>query len=364
MATLMRKLRLLQGLLGGEAARVGPYCVTVDVTLRCNLKCLGCRSHSPHVSRPARSDTGPPDLSLDMFARLCDDLRRMGVEYLVLTGEGEPLLHPDIFEILALAKRTGCRVTLFTNGTLLTPAKVEALLDSGLHTLRVSLWAGSQEEYQKNYPGTPSNLFPAVTEGLRRFSVARTMRHRKHPRLVLHEPLNRNNAQGIQTFVGLAAATGCDGVSFSPMRTWEGQLDAFRLSGEAQAELRHSLRSLPPRLQALGLADNIAETRMRYDVGENVWAKAPCYMPWLHARVKVSGAVQVCLPCDRSLGNLNQEAFADIWNGAAYRSLRKSLRRGGADLAARACDCAYCCHLSENLRVHRFFQWVAPLARG
>ena len=84
----------------------------------------------------------------------------------------------------------------------------------------------------------------------------------------------------------------------------------------------------------------------------------------LHARVKVSGAVQACLPCDRSLGNLNEEPFEDIWNGPAYRSLRKSFRQGGADFTARICDCAHCCHFSDNLRVHRFFRWFAPLARG
>jgi MoaA/NifB/PqqE/SkfB family radical SAM enzyme len=362
MATFGQKLRLLQGLLGGEVARLGPFCVTVDVTQRCNLRCLGCRRHSPYVSPVTHGEPSVLDLPLDLYARLCEDLSLQRVTFMVLTGEGEPLLHPGVFEIVTLAKRAGCHVTLFTNGTLLTPANAGALVDCGLDVLRVSLWGVSPEEYQRNYPGTPLEMFSKVVAGLRHLSAERTARGHRHPRVHLHEPINRHNVDGIEALINLAAATGCDGVSFSPLKTRKGRLDSFRLSEKAERELWRVLLRMRPRMHRLGLSHNIDETRTRYDVGENVWAKVPCYMPWLHARIKVDGSVQACLPCDQPLGNLRDRTFAEIWNGPAYRSLRKDMARGGVAFAARSCDCGYCCHLQDNLRVHRFYKWFAPLA--
>jgi len=170
--------------------------------------------------------------------------------------------------------------------------------------------------------------------------------------------------RGVQTFVDLAAATGCDGVSFSPMRTWRGTLDAFRLSGTEAEELCRSLKGLRPRLRKLKLTHNISEMVLRYEVGEDVWAKTRCYVPWIHARVRIGGTVQACQPCDLPLGNLNEASFASIWNNSAYRSLRRRLLRDGPEFAAGVCDCAYCCHITDNMRIHRFFRWLAPLAGG
>jgi MoaA/NifB/PqqE/SkfB family radical SAM enzyme len=333
--------------------------VTADVTSRCNLHCLGCRNHSPHAPFPVEK----ADVSLSLMERLCDDLRRRKTSYLILSGEGEPMLNPQIFEIVAMGKRAGCHVTLFTNGTLLTPANVASLVECGLDVLRVSLWAGSSAEYEKNYPGAPSGLLAVVTEGLRRLSDARKTNGGRNPRLILHEPLNRHNMRGLRGFLELVSATGCDGVSFSPMRAWGGgPLDKFLIGDEDLRELRRALREARDWLEERGLSHNIPEAMMRFDAGENVWAVSPCYIAWLHARVRMDGTVQACLTCDRQLGDLNWQSLDEIWNGAGSRQLRRELSRPPADALPSACDCSYCCYLLTNLQVHRFYRWLAPPA--
>jgi len=52
MPTINQNLRLLQGLIAGDTAFTGPFFVTLDLTRRCNLKCIGCRYHSSQVDAP------------------------------------------------------------------------------------------------------------------------------------------------------------------------------------------------------------------------------------------------------------------------------------------------------------------------
>jgi MoaA/NifB/PqqE/SkfB family radical SAM enzyme len=337
--------------------------VTADVTSRCNLHCLGCRSHSRYAPFPV-ARASEMDVSMSLFERLCDGLRRRRTAYLILSGEGEPLLNPRLFELVAMGKRAGCHVTLFTNGTLLNPANVASLLECGVDTVRVSLWASSQEEYERNYPDTPSGLFETVTGGLRRLSAASKASTGRRPRLLLHQPLNRYNLSGLSGFLELAASTGCDGVSFSPMRTWGGgPLEKYLIAAQDLPELRRSLVQARSWLEARGLGHNIPEVMARFDAGENVWGASPCYIAWLHARVRLDGTVQACLTCDHKLGNLNRQSLEEIWNGAGYRRLRRLLSQRSPAALADACDCSYCCYLAPNSQVHRFYRWVAPLAR-
>ncbi|MCE5307760.1 MAG: radical SAM protein [Acidobacteriales bacterium] len=357
MVTLGQKIGLLKGLLHGEVAPSGPFMVTADVTSRCNLQCLGCRSHSSYAPFPAEN---APDISLPFMEKLCDDLRRRQSSYLILTGDGEPMLHPRIFDIVTMGKRAGCHVILFTNGTLLTQANAVSLRECGLDVLRVSLWASSIPECQENYPGTPPGLFTTVTEGLRRVAASKNGRP---PRLILHQPLNRHNMRGLLDFMELAAGTGCDGVSFSPMRTWGGApLKEFIIGDEDLPRLRDELRKARRWLDERGLSHNIEEVLKRFEVGENVWAAVPCYIAWLHLRVRLDGTVQACLTCDRNLGNLRHQTLGDIWNGEPMRRLRRELRRNSKTALADNCDCGYCCYLAANQRVHKYYRWLAPIA--
>lgn len=68
---------------------VGPECVQVDITNECNLNCIFCKNHSPLVTQHMKGM-----ISFDIFTRLINDLNKLGTEKIILSGMGEPLLHP------------------------------------------------------------------------------------------------------------------------------------------------------------------------------------------------------------------------------------------------------------------------------
>jgi Fe-coproporphyrin III synthase len=93
--------------------------VVWNVGRRCNLHCVHCYSDSANRAYEGELTTA------EGFA-LLDDLAAFGVPVLLLSG-GEPLMRPDIFELIAHARSRGLRTTLSTNGTLITAAVAERL---------------------------------------------------------------------------------------------------------------------------------------------------------------------------------------------------------------------------------------------
>ena len=100
----------------------------LEITTCCNLSCSFC----PGTKRPAAF------LSPENFHTLAAKLRPYG-EHLYLHVMGEPLLHPQLPQLLEICRELGFRATLTTNGTLL-PKKQEALLAApALRKVSVSL---------------------------------------------------------------------------------------------------------------------------------------------------------------------------------------------------------------------------------
>lgn len=105
----------------------------ISVTDRCNLRCTYC------LPRAVRFGSTAELLSFDDIVRVVRAACRLGIAHVRLTG-GEPLVRPDIPELVARLKReTGVReVALTTNGVLLE-RHVDALAKAGLDRLTVSV---------------------------------------------------------------------------------------------------------------------------------------------------------------------------------------------------------------------------------
>jgi MoaA/NifB/PqqE/SkfB family radical SAM enzyme len=105
-----------------------PLQCSLYVTDRCNLDCAYCTEYNN--SRPH-----PTLENLKIWIR---KIRNLGTMRIALVG-GEPLLHPDIVEIVRYCRELGFATSLTTNGFLLTRKLVAALEDAGLQVLQISV---------------------------------------------------------------------------------------------------------------------------------------------------------------------------------------------------------------------------------
>jgi MoaA/NifB/PqqE/SkfB family radical SAM enzyme len=95
---------------------------------RCNLSCTYCNEYDD-FSKPVPTET--------MFRRV-DRLAELGTSVITISG-GEPLLHPDLDQIIRRIRERGCIATLITNGYLLTPDRIKQLNRAGLDHLQISI---------------------------------------------------------------------------------------------------------------------------------------------------------------------------------------------------------------------------------
>lgn len=95
--------------------------VIVPVTYRCNLYCDFCFASAQKNCRLS--------MPLSYFENRIAELREMGLEQIIFTG-GEALLHPDIYELMTIAKKYKLKTKLLTNGTVPSILKYTQLVDS------------------------------------------------------------------------------------------------------------------------------------------------------------------------------------------------------------------------------------------
>lgn len=133
-----------------------PRVATIEVTADCQCSCIHCSAHRPTDTRPV--------LSRSAIERIVSQSLGMGIHGISYTG-GEPLLRPDLEELVSMVPQDKARVSIFTNGLALTPKRAESLKAAGTYSLMISLDSPEPEEHDtfRNRPGT----FAAVERGAR-----------------------------------------------------------------------------------------------------------------------------------------------------------------------------------------------------
>jgi radical SAM protein with 4Fe4S-binding SPASM domain len=124
----------------------------VQITERCNLHCVHC-----FVS------AGREGIDMELARIECELLPRLAaarVTRLTLTG-GEPFVHPELLEIVGLARGQGMTVTVCTNATLILSEQIEEFAALGGVRVNVSLDGFSPQSHGK-FRGAPDSFAPTV----------------------------------------------------------------------------------------------------------------------------------------------------------------------------------------------------------
>jgi len=121
-------LRELKMIAWGAVHVEHPVMAHIVPIRRCNLSCAYCNEYDD-VSRPVDTEV--------MFERV-DRLGRLGTSIVTISG-GEPLLHPDLDQIITRIRRNGAIAGLITNGYLLTSERIGRLNHAGLDHMQISI---------------------------------------------------------------------------------------------------------------------------------------------------------------------------------------------------------------------------------
>ena len=180
-----------------------PYrAVQIEVTSRCSTGCVFC----PHDALRDRWVEG--DLPLDLYGeKIVPYLDWFDLVY--LQGWGEPMLHPNLWEMLVMAQQKGCRTGFTTNGSWLKNDENNRLLDLGVNMISVS-FAGKQAGIHESL--RTNSGFTQLCKNFESLSNLKRQRGMTHPWLELHFLMTRANLSEFPPLVELAASLGADEV--------------------------------------------------------------------------------------------------------------------------------------------------------
>ena len=324
----------------------GPETVHLDLVNACNTDCVTCWDHSPLLDAPRSPAWKGRRARTEDVVRLLDDLAELGgLRAVILSGMGEPFLHPGIWDVVAAAKALDLHVTVITNLLLADPERV---LSSGIDQLLVGIHAASRGTYRAFHPSARDGEWEVLLGKLR------TLRDAGR-RLKQVQVICAVNAHELPEMVALAAETSAESVTFK-RASLSGGTERAGLDAAGRARLLADALPLARGAAArLGVATNldVLERQLRAPGDETTPVGDPgCFMGFAYARVTVDGEVLFC--CDPAIrvGSLSGGTrFPDLWKGAEWQRLRDRLRAG-----ASFPGCARCGKYSQNVALGRAFE--------
>ncbi|MBN1296625.1 radical SAM protein [bacterium] len=326
-----------------------PIDVTLELTYSCNLNCPMC--YQKAVQSSPSPSTPPTMPSVDDYHRLILRLKPYQPTFR-LTG-GEPMLYPAFFDIARFIKKHNLRLIMPTNGTRIASRATE-LVALPIDLIIVTL--NGPESVHDSAVGKPGS-FQASIEGIKSILHERHARGSAHPRVFINAVWSPPAPAAMPELVKLATDLGVDAISFTHVWYWnaeavENQFRQFPQFGrlipthpgavagmpsDAIIDAINIVRKMPaaiPRHFYPDLTDD--QIRTYYRDGSIPVTETVCQIPWLTVYIRPTGDVAPCY-LNHSVGSIQNQDFFSIWNGQAYRSFRRELRRSGPFPACLRC---------------------------
>lgn len=282
-----RSVRRLLLATGRQRARQWPDIVQIESTNLCNAKCVFCPRDEMHRRQGI--------MDMDLFKKVVDECAALGITHVRVHNYGEPFLDRQLVEKVRYAKSRGiAEVGMISNGSLITEEIARGMIEAGLDAINISVDAAGKETFER----TRVHLeYETVVGNIRTLARLRRDMGRRRPKLILSF-VRQSDSADEQNFIREWSQI-ADKIHITDMHNWAGTLNT------------------------------------RSDV------QFPCYRLWLTFTVLWDGRVSLCcadFDGRHILGDLRTSTIEEIWNGPAYRAVRRQQLENGGPEICRSCD--------------------------
>jgi len=302
-----------------------PKWIAWEVTRKCNMNCVHCRSASSMNSYDTAFDT-------ERAKGFLDDVVSFSSPVVVLSG-GEPLLRPDLFDIARYGTSKGLRMCIATNGSLVTDEICREMVDAQIKMVSLSL-DGSTAAFHDDFRSQPG-AYEAVMRSTELFN--------KHGiPFLINSSFTKRNQSEIPKVMRLAKKLGAKAwYMFMIVPTGRGEeiMDELISAEDYEELLRwhyemernedemlvrptcapHYYRIVPQMNKELPREERLARRTLNFSTG----GSKGCLAGQLICLVTAEGEVFPCSYFPRSAGNVLQTPFQEIWEESAlFKELR------------------------------------------
>jgi radical SAM protein with 4Fe4S-binding SPASM domain len=301
-------LKLSYSPVAKASERFIPLVMSWNVTRECNMKCSHCYINATEK----KLDN---ELTTQEAKKLMDQIFQVSRPLLILSG-GEPLLRPDIFELISYGSKKGLKMGLGSNGSLIDDDVARKLKEAGIATVSISLDSNSPAQHDE-FRGVAGAWEKAVQacKALRKNNVL----------VQVNTTLTQQNYNQIDDIMSLAESIGVENFHlFFLVPTGRGT-KLTDISPEKYEEMitktfaktaNHKLNVRPSCVPQF--------MRIAKDMGLDMrqWIRG-CIAGLYYCRIYPNGDVTPCPYLPIKLGNIREKSFKEIWFGS---KVLKSLR--------------------------------------
>ena len=375
------EIKMVAGILDGSEAFTGPLSVQIDLTNRCNNNCIGCWCNSPLLDDKAMDkETKKKELPFELVKKVIDELDKMCVREVYLTGGGEPFMHSRIMDIIEYIKSKGIGCDMSTNFTLISKEKAEKLVDLGVDHMNISMWAGTPKSYVKTHPNKTDKDFYKMRYTLSYIANLKNKKGKKKPHINIYNVISNLNYNEIKEMIDFAFLVKADSVDFTMMDPVEGRTEILLLNEKQKCELIKEINKMKGYVDkknaelGVELKVNSLEQFLRRVSNENskegkydsdIIDAIPCYAGWTFARVMANGDVLSCLKSHLiPIGNIYKQSFKSLWYSKKQRLFREKSRYKKSDPYFSKINCYKSCdNLGTNLSIHGKIQSLPAFSK-
>jgi len=278
-----------------------PKKVYVELTTRCNLRCSMC------VKYKSGSCIPECDLELDVFHHLLPSLAT--IDNLVLSGIGESLLHPNLSEIIGLARKhmpASGTIGMQSNGFLLDKDKAVELIEQGLTSLCFSVDSFNDTCSPDNE--TRGHSFQVVKDAVKNVNSAREFASTTFE-LGLQIVLTDSTIEDLPSLVSWAAKSGIDYIIASHLIQYDNEVEKENLFNSHSLEAIQLYKKYRAHAASMGLSFDREFDRYRKTAGTKTNAE---FSDLLDSFFKESRHSDVRLNFDH-IHSMSSEKTEEIW---------------------------------------------------
>jgi radical SAM protein with 4Fe4S-binding SPASM domain len=307
-----------------------PLSVHFDLTYRCNERCLHCYlDHDDHG-----------ELTTAECIAVMEDLASAGTLFLTFSG-GEIFLRPDLYEILAAARRLHFDVSLKTNALLVTTERAARLREFGVRRVQISVYSDVPQVH---------DAITKVSGSLQRTLAAIPLLLEEGLQVKLACPLMQENLLAYRGVMALAEKLGIPYVldlTITPMMDGSGGPLAHRASVSSllpvlQDPRLHACKPQPSAGVNRVVESSLASLGSAVSSGNSAYEDLPCSAGHNSCYISPYGDVFPCVQLPQAAGNLRRERFSDIWYHAPQLERLRGIRESHLPVCSRCQIRSYC----------------------
>ncbi len=323
---------VMDRLISRTVLRHQPLSVHFDLTYRCNERCVHCYlDHEDHG-----------ELTTAECLAVMKELASAGTLFLTFSG-GEIFLRPDLYEILAEARRLHFDLSLKTNALLVTEERAARLREYGVRRVQISVYSDIPEVH---------DAITKVPGSLQRTLAAIPLLLEQGLQVKLACPLMRENLLAYRGVMALAEKLGVPYVldlTITPMMDGNEAPLAHRIPVSSLLPVMQD-----PTLHACKPQPTAEATRARQEfpaaIGSAVssgienaaYEDLPCSAGHNSCYISPYGDVFPCVQLPQAAGNLRRERFSDIWYHAPQLERLRGIRESQLPVCSRCEIRSYC----------------------